>query len=232
MALAALYYVSVLASVLELSSSSSFYHINRPLVTIQTTSLRLPPEVGEYVFDYASRRDIDRADLYIVEDPSFGCDSDAYATNYSLPGRDSYFVVMIPFLGNRSPCSEFTKAVAASEVFGASGIIYYYSPGDPQGGRLPRRPNSSPALLRFSTTKIELASRNLAALLSEADKEGGMHVTVTAYSHPIQTTQTFYFIVFAFCILMLLSCLWFVMSYVKRCHYSIRRRQRRVSCEK
>ena len=225
MALVLLYIV--FASVLELASSSSFYYKDRPLVTIQATSLRLPV-VGEYVFNYASRRDIDRADLYIIEDAFFGCDSDASASNYSLPGKDSYFVVMVPFLGNRSPCSEYHKAATASKAFGAAGIIYYYTPDDPQGGRLPNRPTNSPFLQRFSATKIELVSRKLAALLSEAEKEGGMRVTVSTYSHPLQTTQTFYFIVFAFCILMLLSCLWFVMSYIKRCHYSIRRRQRRV----
>ena len=216
----------VVASVIGLSKCSFYYH-DRPLVTIQVGTLRLPV-VGVYVFDYATRRDVSAAELAMVEDANFGCESEPPMSNYSLPGKNSYFVVMVPIVGG-SNCSDYRKAVAASEVWGASGIIYYYSPDDPRGGKLSRRPSSSPQLERFSATKIKLTARQAVTLFSEMDKGAMTRVSVTTYSHPLQTTQTFYFIIFAFCILMILSCLWFVMSYLKRCHHSIKRRRRRVS---
>lgn len=215
----------VLASVLTFSKCSFYYH-DRPLITIQVGTLRLPI-IGVYVFDYASRRDLSSAELVVMEDANFGCESEPRSSNYSLPAKNSYFVVMVPITGN-SPCSEYRKAVAASEVWGASGIIYYYTPDDPRGGKLSRRPSTSLPLKRFSVTKIELTARQTVTLFSEIDKGSVARVSITTYSHPLQTTQTFYFIIFAFCILMILSCLWFVMSYLKRCHYSIKRRRRRV----
>ena len=213
------------ALVLSVSRCSSFYYQERPLISVQVNSLRVAM-VGDYVYDYASRKDIDQADLVIIEDSHFGCPNEA---NYTLPPEGSWFVLMVPFLGINSPCSEYLKAVAASQVWGAAGIIFYYTPGDPQEGKLPRRRAGSPPLQKFSVTKVELTASKMATIISEVDKGATARVTVMVYSHPLQTTQTFYFIVFAFCILMLLSCLWFVMSYIKRCHYSIQRRRRRVS---
>lgn len=228
--------VSLLLAVLAITRCSSLYYQARPTINIVVDILRLS-EVGDYIYDYAKIMDIPNADLVVIEDSYFGCPEEdpspatGSVKNITLPPKDSYFVVMLPYLGGNSPCSEFGKAVTARRVWGAAGVIYYYTPEDPQKGKLRRRPADIPAIENLSVTKVELSSFKINALLSEVDKGLQPRVSVKAHYHPFQTTQTFYFIVFAFCILMLLSCLWFVMSYVKRCHYSLQRRRRRVRRE-
>ena len=41
-------------------------------------------------------------------------------------------------------------------------------------------------------------------------------------------TTTFYFVMFAFCLLLLLALVWFAFNYLKRCHNVLSRRQARV----
>lgn len=49
----------------------------------------------------------------------------------------------------------------------------------------------------------------------------------TVYPFFDQTT-TFYFVMFAFCLLLLLALVWFAFNYLKRCHNVLSRRQARV----
>lgn len=228
------FFFCLLFSLATLSISRCFspYYQARPTITIVADGLTLT-EVGDYITDYAKILDISNAKLVMVGDKNFGCPEEAPTTssnrNITIPSKDSYFVVMLPYLGDNSPCSEYSKAVTARDVWGAAGVIYYYTPEDPQKGRLERRPDHTLSIQDLSLTKVLLSSVKIDALLSEVEKDFQPRVSVTAHYHQFQTTQTFYFIVFAFCILMLLSCLWFVMSYIKRCHYSLTRRRRRVS---
>lgn len=214
---------------LTISKCSSLYYQARPTVTIVVEDGLRVSVVGDYIYDYAKMTDISNADLFVVEDRSFGCPGEtptAISINSTFPPKDStYFVVMLPA---NSPCTEYRKAVTAREDWGAAGVIYYYTPDDPQQGKLRRRPANTFTLDKFSVTRVEMSSFRISVLMSDIDKGLQPRVSVTAHYHPFQTTQTFYFIVFAFCILMLLSCLWFVMSYLKWCHYSVPRRRRGV----
>ena len=198
-----------------------------PVITITAGPYEVSTD-GRYDPDYSnSRRNIESAPLYVLEDENVGCPGYSLSDlNITLPSPNSYFVVMLPYVGTNEPCSEFIKAQTARNVWGASGIIFCYDPDDPRGGTLRDRPSRSPMLSSITIVSMERLLANTP--LQEWINTETPYVTIEAKYHQFQTSQTFYFIVFAFCILMLLSCLWFVMSYVKRCHYNIQRRRRRV----
>lgn len=202
----------------------SLYYQMRPTISIVAGDYRFS-EVGDYDPDYSStRKDISSAALYAIDDENVGCPGYSLSEmNITLPSRGSYFVVMLPYVGTNRPCSEFTKAQTARNEWGASGLIFRYDPDDPLDGKLRDRPTQSQQLSGITIVVVKLALS-----LSLVD-ESIPFVSIMAHYHQFQASQTFYFIVFAFCILMLLSCLWFVMSYIKRCHYNVQRRQRRVS---
>ena len=207
---------------------SSLYYQVRPTITITAGKFN-PTRVGEYDPDYSnSKEDIRSADLYVVEDPNFGCPGYSPGNNtqynYTLPEPNSEFVMMLPYMGGDGLCSEFEKSQTARSIWGTSGLIFRYDPGDPREGTLVNRPAQTQKLSGITIATMELELNT--ALLNRVYLP---RVTITAHYHPFPTSQTFYFIVFAFCILMLLSCLWFVMSYIKRGHYSVQRRRRRVS---
>ena len=50
----------------------------------------------------------------------------------------------------------------------------------------------------------------------------------TIYPPFFNQTTTFYFVMFAFCLLLLLALVWFAFNYLKRCHNVLSRRQARV----
>ena len=208
----------------------SLYYEVRPTVAISVPSsddFQTITRTGEYDPNYSNTKNDIISRLYVIEDKYSGCPE--YFTNISLPlPRSSAFVVMLPLLGENSPCHEFLKAKTARNTWGASGVIFQYNPANSQGV-LRHRPSQYKLLSGVTIVALPLSSSQYSALLLK--QRGGYHpvVHINAQYHQIPASQTFYFIVFAFCILMLLSCLWFVMSYVKRCHYSIQRRRRRVS---
>lgn len=45
---------------------------------------------------------------------------------------------------------------------------------------------------------------------------------------PANVQLTFYFVMFAFCLLLLLAVVWFIFNYIKRCHQMVVRRHRQV----
>ena len=214
-------------AVIGLAKCSYLFNHLQPDITILADGLRLSIS-GEYLLDFAVRKDVSNAKLIVVQDESFGCFSNTSANNnITLPSKDTYFVVMLPYLAAGSPCTDYHKAVTAKEVWGAFGVIFYYTQDyvlNSQG----RRPDNALTITGISITKVVLSVDEATALLSAYSSGFKLSVSVKAHLQQFQTTQTFYFIIFAFCILMLLSCLWFVMSYVKRCHYSLKRRRRRV----
>lgn len=205
---------------LTVPRSLSLYYQMRPTISIMAGSFQAS-DVGNYDPGYSStKKDISNAELYVIEDDRFGCPGyySPAELNITFP---QYFVVMLPFVDSGVPCSEFRKAKTAQQ-WGADAVIFRYDPDDPHNGRLSNKPTDSPQLSGITIVTMELAWNP--ALLENSP---GL-VSIVAHYHQFQTSQTFYFIVFAFCILMLLSCLWFVMSYMKRCHYIIQRRRRRV----
>lgn len=229
---------AVLSLLTLVPECSSLYYQVRPTIVISAVGAAPKTVVGEYDPDYTSNAreamNLKNMDLYVIEDINFGCpdyipsNKSHSMYNYTLPARNSGFVVMLPYRGGGEPCLEYEKAETARNRWGASGVIFRYGPNDPRDGSLADRPDRSLRLTGITIVTMELTL--YPALLN---RQNLPTVSITAHYHPFQTSQTFYFIVFAFCILMILSCLWFVMSYIKRCHYSVQRRRRRVSsCRK
>lgn len=199
----------------------------RPTITIMAGSPEPLSGVGDYVPDYTNeRRDISSANLFVIEDDNFGCpDYNNSYSNFTFP-RNKPVVLMLPYLGTDSPCHEFFKAFTARHEYGASGLIFRYDRSDTQGGQLVNRPSGNSKLDDITVVTMQLGY--IPGLVYRPGSVFIPRVSIIAHYHQFQTSQTFYFIVFAFCILMLLSCLWFVMSYIKRCHYNVQRRRRRV----
>jgi hypothetical protein len=215
--------LAALLALMAVPGCLSFYP-KRPTITIEAGSFRVS-EVGDYHLDYTTvTRAVSYVPLYVIDDPSFGCPGyDISNITSTLPSKD--FALMVPNLGANSPCLEFYKARTAMRL-GASGLIFQYGP---QGGWLGERPPQVKKLSGITVVTVELTFTP--ALVYQPGVDPDTTVSIIPHYHQFQTSQTFYFIVFAFCILMLLSCLWFVMSYVKRCHYNIQRRRRRVRFE-
>ena len=215
----------VLLVVTSISESFSLYDYQvRPSITITVGNTRLSRLEGYYDPDYvvSPKRDISRANLIVIDNPCFGCPTNqSYTCNATLPDVGTeYFVVMVPLQG----CYEYQKFLSALNLWKASGLLFYY--GDSQSGVLRNRPRGTVPLSGITVASVRLSPDQVGLL-----RKGGL-VSITRRVSPFQTSQTFYFIVFAFCILMFLSCLWFVMSYLKRCHYSMQRRRRRVSLKR
>lgn len=207
-------------------SCSSLYAPRRPTITIVSGQYEISVD-GDYDPNYAtSRSDVKNAPLYQMEDPNFGCPNfDSDSMNFTLPSSRTGFVLMLP-LETNSPCSEYVKARTARLTYGASGLIFRYSPDSPRGGQLRNRPINSEKLSRITIVTMQLEDGDVPRYHTPGQPPP--RVSIEGHYRQFQTSQTFYFIVFAFCILMLLSCLWFLMSYIKRCHYNVQRRRRRI----
>ena len=179
-----------------------------------------------YDDDYSTERNaISLVNLILIEDIHFGCSKNTSSVNVTWPYPGPKFAMMLPYLGINSPCSEYQKAQNIRDIWGAAGLIFHYSKSDPQNGRLLDPPRNSIPLKDMVIVTMQLTSTDLSWLRLYR----GHYPRVSIDPPPSSTPTTFYFIVFAFCILMLLSCLWFLMSYIKRCHNSLRRRRQRVS---
>jgi len=168
---------------------------------------------GQYV-------DINSAKLVIIEEARFGCDRtlSKNATDAINAVAGSEFVIMMPF--DTSACSDYRKAYVAQHI-GATGVLFYYN----ERSREPNFSKGDREKLAILVAVIELPDDNLEKLL-----DGRNYVSITSkYVQALPTSQTFYFVVFSFCILTLLSCLWFILSYVRKCRSNAVRRRRRVS---
>lgn len=170
-----------------------------------------------YTGDFASyaRESEVRGDLWIIDDSRFGCNGNA-SWDYSL--RDARDRIVL--LELTDACSDYVQSVAVEET-GAVGVVFYTS-SDRSLSSKPSGANSVSITVALVMTNDDIANtfRNLRPAPQVQISEE--HRRVTASS------RTFYFVVFAFCILMGLSCLWFILSYIRRCCHSARRRQRQV----
>lgn len=201
-----------------------FYPKN-PTIRIATRSAgKLVEEGGSYITDYTSNTgDVPKAQLYVADDPTFGCPGGEGLNTSALSPREP-FVVLLSSASSYGSCSDFTKARSISR-WGASGLIFQL---DRKNGWL--EPDNRPSRDYKLSSQITVVSVEIqTAIVEPLVHQSGITVSIIGHYSQFQNSQTFYFIVFAFCILMLLSCLWFVMSYIKRCHYNIQRRRRRVS---
>ena len=163
----------------------------------------------------------DAAGQLVLLNDNFGCPGWNNNGTNLLPNRP-----YILFL-RRTSCSDYEQASTAYDLRPPpKGLVFYYTP-DSDSDSLSSKPGGRRS---FPTMTVAITRIDSGYLTRLANLGGSAQVTVTGHYHQsFRTSQTFYFVVFAFCILMLLSCLWFLMSYMRRCHQSCRNRRRRVS---
>ena len=154
---------------------------------------------------------------------NFGCDLD----NDTLP-LPQPFVLFAPL---SDTCDDSVKALAAQKL-GAAAVIFYTT--DSRRTLIRRRiPDLKVAVTRITISR----SSSIANALIRGSEEdvqpvniNGLSVQATIYlSRNQPTSRTFYFVVFAFSLLILLSLMWFIISYVKRMLKQCTQRRRRVS---
>ena len=198
----------------------------RPQVSISVGTFTVF-QVGKYAEYGNYEANIGPSGLALVPEVDFGCTPSLShnATRAISPVSDGSFVVMIPM--DLSQCSDYKKA-AFAKLRGASGVLFYYSGSESvkfsRGSGLDR--------LSIPVAAIELSDEALNSLQEElrnSNTTSRLISIIGDYYQSIQTSQTFYFVVFSFCILTLLSCLWFLLSYIRKCRMRAQRRRRRVS---
>ena len=206
----------ILASVCTKAAEATYYYELRAHVEIDIDG-STKTLLGDFS-SYSSYGDT-AGQLVLLED-NFGCRGwNSSGTNLVLP--KSYILFL-----RRTSCSDYEQASVAYDLRPApKGIVFYYSSDSERS--LSSKPEGARSLPSVTVAITKIDSDYLVRLENLGDPA---QVTVTGHYHQsFRTSQTFYFVVFAFCILMLLSCLWFLMSYMRRCHQSCRNRRRRVS---
>ena len=204
--------------------AQSYYEIV-PYVTFTSSAGGYRKSFGGSYASYAAGNEAEGR-LVLAPASHFDCGDSASAADNSTLTSFSGSVLLLELTG----CSDYIQAVKASQL-GCSGIVFYYISDGEQGGRtaLGYRPDGDFILKSLSVALVSLRRSELNELAVELDSEYDVVATIEPHQQQaFQTTHTFYFVVFAFTILMLLSCLWFVTSYVRRCRNTIRNRRRLV----
>ncbi len=128
----------------------------------------------------------------------------------------------IVFLSIQSDCL-YTQARTA-ERLGALGVVFYSDESSPELD-IYHEP------LNVVVTLVTLTQQELVSLRAILDfNTTTISVTIKKFSNLPTNSHTFYFVVFAFSILVLLSLVWFFITYSRRCHDHYTTRRRRVSC--
>ena len=149
----------------------------------------------------------------ILADETYGCQG----SNTTLQGASGAFIVVLPL----SECNDYLRSKKA-EKDKAVGVVFYYTSNTKKDWSSEGDDLSIPvAVIGVSDEALGHITGRVVPVYSAVTIEGRLYPVV-----PQQ--RTFYFIVTAFCILILLSCLWFFTSYFKRCKYSWRNRRRQV----
>lgn len=175
-------------------------------------------EVGSFASYASSVTDTIKGSLVLADD-TYGCDG----SNATIPVPAISFIVLLRL----SACSDYLQAAKAQEE-GASGVVFYYNPDSKSN----LESDSSFRLLSQPVAVIALDDDTLDHVTGKTEPQytyvsiGGVHYAV------FQQRRTFLFIVTAFCILIVLSCVWFCTSYVKKCRVRLRDRRRQVSSAK
>lgn len=183
---------------------------------------------GDYV-SYGPNTDFSKL-LNVIDDPFFGCAAEANDTNVPLYPSQSAF--LIP---DSSHCTITEKSSFLSNTYKARAVLLYRLSDSNEEDRKRRQTAQRASGQSSSRTgptviRLNLLSDQLTQLLARQNAGSTIQVNVEAQlvQRGFKTTQTFYFVVFAFCILMLLSCSWLLLSYFKRCHYRWRLRRNQV----
>ncbi|XP_064404697.1 E3 ubiquitin-protein ligase RNF13-like isoform X2 [Halichondria panicea] len=192
--------------------------------------------VGDYA-DYGNHRiQLQHLKFLLIPDYDFGCSSqlnpNTTAAISKAVSTGNPFVLMIPLpldvdsAISDTSCSDYKKATVAQSL-SAAGVLFYYLPSSSSSSSLTEEDPS----LSIPVAAIEISEDLLNSIQEQPEENSGL-VAILGYCYPsIQSSQTFYFVVFTFCILTVLSCLWFMLSYIRRCRLRAAMRRRRVETD-
>ena len=228
--------LSALASLAESNRYNDYRLVPRVKFFVDT---RLYETIdGDYI-TYGNNIDIVMQLLYLVEEPSFGCERSMNDSEI-FPSFRTDSVFLLP--DTSSPCSGYEKSKYARGTLGASGVIFYRISDEDNAsvdnslhterqGRQTSSQSRSSSTATPTVLRLSLLSEQLSEFRSKLGTGSTLQVSIKAQiqQRGFKTSQTFYFVVFAFCILMMLSCSWLLLSYFKRCHYRWRMRRNQVS---
>lgn len=183
---------------------------------------------GNYI-QYGPNTDFSKL-LSVVDDPFFGCAAEANETDVlAYPIRSTFL------LPDSSHCTVSEKSSNLYSTYGARALILYRlsdeaSEEDSRQRRQTAQRTSGQSSSGPTVIRLNLLTEQVTRLLARQDAGSRLQVNVEAQlmQRGFRTTQTFYFVVFAFCILMLLSCSWLLLSYFRRCHYRWKLRRNQV----
>lgn len=216
-------------------AEASYYYEIVPYVTLSSSRGDFERKfVGSYA-SYASADDAygrllrAPAELLECEGRQQATDSTSNSTLVSYSGS----ILLLEL----TECSDYFQASVVDYRLNADGLIFYYLlTDDGSGGEDKRRvslgyrPEGSNVLQQFAVVLVGLTPAQLLELESVTANSSDVTVRIEpGQRQNAQTSHTFYFVVFAFAILMLLSCLWFVTSYLRRCRGTVRDRRRMVN---
>lgn len=185
----------------------------RPHVTFSTDSSDSGDAVVGHFASYGQSGTEPVRGTFVLADETYGCQSNSSLPT-PLPKGD--FIVVISL----SSCSDYLQAKKAEED-GTSGVVFYYTSDSV------KKSLEKEGRVGVTVVIVELDDDDLAHIDGE-DKQY-THVTIVGMTYAVfQQSRTFYFIITAFCVLILLSCLWFFTSYARRCKHTLRNRRRQV----
>ena len=210
---------SLLLTLLTRRADATLYYELRPHVTFKAGRYET---MRKGVFSsYANFKSATGEMVYIQSD-DFGCSGYNDSAD-SIP--DGSFVLLLELTES---CSDYEKARYAQNDLGAEAVVFFHFP-DSALSSLTEKPEDDPPLGYITVASILLSESELLEILQQSTARSPLQVEIEGhYYQTFQTSETFYFVVSACCVLLLLSCLWFVISYIKRCHHSFKNRRRRV----
>ena len=209
--------------------SCSTYLVPRVTLSYETMQYRFEGTLATYSNASISST----TGILLAPGSSFGCSdidiipsvpgngsnsSDVSSAEASKPASNPSepFVVIVP----KTACEDYYQAAYAASI-GARAVVFYST----QSGTL----TSSLPILGIPVVYTGLSAEDkdtLEVLLGLENAQVTVELIDAYYYY--RTQQTFYFVVFAFTMLILLSLVWFVVSYMRRCYDTVRTRRERV----
>lgn len=138
--------------------------------------------------------------------------------NKTSPIPSPPFIALLPL----TDCEHYTQVQFAQDI-GAAGVLFYSSSST---SRLTGYHSTVSIVVAF----VVIQDHEMESLRRVLDLNNTViTIQIKNRTTTYRTSQTFYFVVFAFSVLVLLSLTWFIITYVRRCHGYCSRNHTRVS---
>lgn len=194
------------------ATTKQHYNVLYTVTTFSDVQHRFPINYGQVAAYSNTSTTYFRGKLYEPPDDLFSCSKNSNLTAAKVPNVP--FMVFLPL----SDCPH-TQARIAEEL-GAVGIVFHSSKSTSL--------DSYHSSLKVLVSVVTLTTHELSSLRGILNFSNTyITVTIKQSSTVPSNSHTFYFVVFAFTVLVVLSLAWFFITYARRCydHYATRRRR-------